>query len=62
MLMHEIKIINSDVHFFLRTVRITQVAHTAINVFLVSTVTLVKEPLKTVNLVPVHSISHPISE
>lgn len=60
--MLETNIINSDVCFFLRTVRITQVAHTAINVFLVSMVILVKEPLKTVSPAPVHSISHPISE
>lgn len=60
--MFETKIINFNVHVFLRTVRITQVAHTAINVFLVSMVILLKEPLKIVSRVPVHSISHPISE
>lgn len=60
--MLETEIIIFDVHFFLRTVRITQVAHTAINVSLVTMVILVKEPLKTVSPVPVHSIFHPISE
>ena len=62
MLMLDTEIINSDVHFFLRTVRITLVACIAINVFLVSMVMLLKEPLMTVSPVPVHSISHPISE
>lgn len=62
MLLLEIKIINFDVHFFLSTVRITQMAHIAINVSLVFMAILLKEPLKTVSPVPVHSISHPISE
>lgn len=43
------------------TVRITQVAHIAINVFLVFMATLLKEPLKTVSPVPVHSASHLIT-
>lgn len=60
--MLETGIINSDVHFFLRIVRITLMAHIAINVFLVSMVILLKEPLTTVSPVPVHSIAHPISE
>lgn len=43
------------------TVRITQMAHIAINVFLVFMAIRLKEPLKTVSPVPVHSISHRIT-
>lgn len=49
-------------HFFLRTVRTTQVAPIAMNVFLVSMVIPLEGPLKIVSPVPVHSTSHQISK